>query len=879
MALTTSETKRRQVIREITEQICKGQLNPGMRLATIRDMSAHFGVSFSVIQKALYELSNAGFVECRGANGYYVIENIPHPKTTTVKEEKIYSKTDEKIRVFCLHHSDLVWRYPYSEYKKIRESQIKHQLKLAEKYKTFQFGFEQAEILRVYLEDHPEDKKKIELLYKEGRVELFGSFCIPDTNMVSGESLVRNFLAGREIYKSILGEYPVVGCLSDAFGMSVQLPQILSKCGYKYLIPGRAANAPENVNNWAPFQWCAPDGSSVITMRSIPEITHLGYTVNTPEIRSFDEQIVQSLSNQRLLEGNRIVRYMTEEGEFQESLFWAMDALNKTPGRLVSFGRCTDYFEEITGEEMPIVHGEFNPVFTGCYTSRITVKQMNRKAENNLFKAEFLDAVTDRGYDFTALWYDLFRIQFHDGICGCHTDLANQEIMEKLENICSETEQFFAAKTEKTFGVTNFCNESGPQLIVTDGVIPANVESQADSDGKVYFVADLPAYGTRNFKCADKKKLSKTKKCNAKFRTDFYEADFTEPYPVIRNLIGENVFSPDGFGEILCRLDNGTMWTENYLGVDITRTGMEERVVSIDEGPVFINVITEGRSLTGKSFAGNTGNYWPGFGSLKFRKEYIFPKHLDYFKLRITLEWVGNNTHIQVRLPLNLDVSNMMETYSAPFCSLIRKPYFEVKKSYLGSMKQLASQQDYMLAKGNWPALNWVNYSDLRKGLTVANTGTPGHQLVNGNILISLLRSGTGVCDGSMFPQDGSFCNGTHTFEFAICAHSPMDMEKGAALGQMLNLKPEITPSVKDEKSYLNWVGDNIQLSALYKIPDGYVVRMYELSGRKTDIVLNGALLDGRNIYETDMTCTDGVKYPDHTLTFQPFEIKTLIIK
>ena len=76
MSLTNSPTKRQQVVNEITEKIRRGILEPGARLATVRDMSAHFDVSLSVIQNAMRELMDNGFVECRGASGFYVRTNL-----------------------------------------------------------------------------------------------------------------------------------------------------------------------------------------------------------------------------------------------------------------------------------------------------------------------------------------------------------------------------------------------------------------------------------------------------------------------------------------------------------------------------------------------------------------------------------------------------------------------------------------------------------------------------------------------------------------------------------------------------------------------------------------------------------------------------------
>ena len=174
MSLTTSPTKRQQVINEITENIRRGILEPGTRLATVRDMSAHFDVSLSVIQNALRELTDNGFVECRGASGFYVRET----PAESPANKKIQKNTRERIFLSALHHSDLVWRYPYGEYEKIREEQLEYLLKLAGKYKQFHFCVEQAEILRVYLRKHPEDLKRFKALLKEGRFEYFGGLSI-----------------------------------------------------------------------------------------------------------------------------------------------------------------------------------------------------------------------------------------------------------------------------------------------------------------------------------------------------------------------------------------------------------------------------------------------------------------------------------------------------------------------------------------------------------------------------------------------------------------------------------------------------------------------------------------------------------------------------
>lgn len=878
MQLTTNETKRRQVVREIIKNIKNGTIQPGDRLATIRDMSTQFGVSFSVIQKALQELLIGGFIESLGSSGYYARKDQP---VEILSDNKKDSKSglknnEEKIYLSANHHSDLVWRYPYKEYKKIREEQLKHLLMLAKKYKHFHFAVEQAEILRVYLEDHPEDKDFIQKLFDEGRFEIFGGFCIPDLNLISGESIARNFLSGRKIYKELLGKTPEVACLADAFGMSVQLPQILGNCGFRYLLPGRMPNRPKEMKDHEPFQWCGPDGSIVITAAGVQDITHLGYNCNVPIIRDENEQLANAVNSLKYTEGNRLFHYMTEEGFIKEELFWIIDAVNKTPGRTVSFGRNEDFFDAVSQNDLPVFYGEFNPTFSGCYTTRITVKQEMRKAENNLFKADFFNAVANKKCDLEELWRELFRVQFHDGACGCHHDAPHIEIMEKLNKVNTESVKYFPSASNNDFSLTSFAKTSMKQLISTDNIVPEGVTAQLDSDGKTYFTAELPYLGSKNCKKSAVPPAQPVK-CDSKFKTNFFEVDFSGTFPIIRNLNGENVFGKNFFGEIIFRPDFGTMWTENLIGVNSGHNRQTEKLISVEEGPVFFKAITEGEVNYVQSGNGNIGNQWPYFESLKFTKEYLFPKDTEYFKLKVKLDWHGNNTKIAIRFPLDIEVNNSVATYEVPYGTIVRKPYFEVKNAFASTLKELTSVSDYVTAKGDWPALNWVNYSDFTKGLTVANNGTPGHQLVNGDIVVSLIRSGTSLRDGAMMPQKGAYDNGEREFEFFIMPCAQKDMANSCSLGQMLNRPVEITAPAVDEKSFLDFDAANIQLSAVYQDNGNLIVRLYETLGSETEVTLNGSILENTVIYEADMAGNiRGILEP--VMTFRPFEIKTLHI-
>jgi alpha-mannosidase len=89
----------------------------------------------------------------------------------------------------------------------------------------------------------------------------------PDTNMTSGESLVRQLIHGKRFFKEELGVDSVVLWLPDTFGYSAALPQILRGCGVKYLVTQKIFWS-YNEGDTFPyhyFTWQGADGSKIET--------------------------------------------------------------------------------------------------------------------------------------------------------------------------------------------------------------------------------------------------------------------------------------------------------------------------------------------------------------------------------------------------------------------------------------------------------------------------------------------------------------------------------------------------------------------------------------------------------------------------------------
>ncbi len=818
----------------------------------------------------------------------------------------------EKVFLITHRHSDLVWRRTKSGYDAVRERQILQQLDLAKKHPSFTFCYAQTEILRAFIEAHPEREAELKKLVREGRVELAGGLVsIPDTNMVTGESLLRNFLAGRRYCQKEFGVTPDIGWLMDCFGMCAQLPQILTKLGYKYLYPGRMPGFPDKERKKFEkgFKWEGLDGSAIPVAFETASVDSECHLFNLPVAYTKEERIQHFCELTQEQPGNVLAFCCSEEGLVDLPLFDILKKFNAKAKRKIVFAQPSDYFKTLDVDALPSLKGEFNPTFTGCYTTIISVKQLCRAAESLVNSAERLAAVCamSEGTAYPrdlldSLWNKLFLAQFHDSICGCHVDSVYYELVGEMQSVTRAVAVMAADLLgnvpDTPLLLFNPVGSAAKRLIAADlpaGTAPLDatgktIPVQMDN-GKTCFAAELPSLGFAALRTtAESATVPKTindprKLARHSIKTDAFDVEITKDnVAVTSKKTKRNVFAGKGFGEILYRCDEGTLWIERlespYRGLESSR----ERVTSVIEGDVFSKVTLEGEASQGGPSFGHNG-HWHGFVKLAWKKEFIFPKSLPYFKLRLTLDFKGENTKVSVAFPLNLDPSTADAIYETPFGCENRKPYFEVPSKLRTTMRELAPSV-LASSRGDWPALNWVDYSDDKAALAIANNGTPGHQLVGGRVLVSLLRSPTEKAS-AFFPGPAAHENRTNVYEFEFLPHEPGKLANAVALGQFMNNPPFIhlnavaaKRSQPSAKSFVAVDASNVVVSAFKKAEDGsgWIVRLYEAVGQKCRAKLE-VKLKSVKVYETDMAEKIISPAKLDALTFIPFEVKTFLVK
>lgn len=68
-----------QVADVLRDEIRRGDVGPGERLPSVRDLAARFEIASVTVQSALRVLRDEGFVSSRSTRGYFVRDELPAP--------------------------------------------------------------------------------------------------------------------------------------------------------------------------------------------------------------------------------------------------------------------------------------------------------------------------------------------------------------------------------------------------------------------------------------------------------------------------------------------------------------------------------------------------------------------------------------------------------------------------------------------------------------------------------------------------------------------------------------------------------------------------------------------------------------------------------
>jgi alpha-mannosidase len=155
------------------------------------------------------------------------------------------------------NHNDLGWLDTQKVTADYRSAElILPAMKIMKEHPEFRYSMESVIYLTEFLERHPEKRDEMAQLMREGKFVWGASYVQNLEGHVGPEKLVRQFYLGRRwLKKNFPGCDTVHYCKTDPPTMTLQMPQILSKAGIKYVLQGRFP--------WGFYNWESPDGSRI----------------------------------------------------------------------------------------------------------------------------------------------------------------------------------------------------------------------------------------------------------------------------------------------------------------------------------------------------------------------------------------------------------------------------------------------------------------------------------------------------------------------------------------------------------------------------------------------------------------------------------------
>ncbi len=255
-----------------------------------------------------------------------------------------------------------------------------------------------------------------------------GTYVEPDLNLSTEMALRRQIRHGQAYFQDRFGVRPRIGYHVDSFGQAAFLPDLLVAHGYTGYVFGRPDPSQVPIP-FAAFRWRGAGGAELPAFRIIP-----GYAYSEPDLR---EHILRAVAHADPRLGHTMCFYGVGDhggGPTRMQLDWILDNRTAIEGIELRLSTPQAFFDAIAGHHhiLPLVEGELQHCFPGCYSAMGDIKRAQRHGEHLLDQAEraitaFVADPDERSRHLTkidAAWNDLLFTAFHDIVTGTATPSA-----------------------------------------------------------------------------------------------------------------------------------------------------------------------------------------------------------------------------------------------------------------------------------------------------------------------------------------------------------------------------------------------------------------------------------------------------------------------
>lgn len=782
------------------------------------------------------------------------------------------AQEQEKPTVYMVAnaHFDTQWRWTaQASINEYVHNTLVQNFALLEKYPDYIFNFEGAIKYQWAKEYYPDLYEKLKEYVKQGRWHISGaSWDANDPNIPSIESNIRNIMLGQEFYRKEFGILSTDIMLPDCFGFGWQLPSVAAHCGltgfgtqklqwrtHPFYADG--SKVPFHFGTWKGL-----DGERVMAAMDGGEYSWSprGPITDLADFKRLVEKCPVHAAFRYFGTGDR-------GGSATPTGAWFVNEAVHNPGEAynVKFATSDEMFQKyLWDERLPEYDGELlmDVHATGCYTSKVEMKMVNRRNERMLGAAEGISSIVDwmggtsyPAYTIDEGWKRVLWHQFHDDLTGTSIPEAYLFSYNDEYITLNQSANIIKAGMESVASVMNTAVKGTP-VLVFNHVTAAN-------NGIASIEAELPE-GCRSFEVfgPDGRKIKSQIIAREGSKATVLFAG-NDPS------MGISVYElrPSRKAEVLNpALKAGGNSIENRI-YKLT-VNADGDICSIIDKRYGKELVRQGEAFGYVFFPNNVSVAWPAWEILKNVID-SEPEKVSN-EVRVSVEECGS-----LRAVLKVEKKHAGSTFVQRIIltdgacderiDIVNDVDWNSRKALLKASFPVAfdaPEATYDLGMGHISrgvntktayevyAQQWADMTatDDSYGVTIMNDGRYGWDKPDGHTLrLTLLHTpSTGIEWTEQQTQDF----GRHTFTYSIVGHKgALDPAAADIIADGLN-QPKIVYAEEKHPgklgrqfSMLSSTSRNLRVKAFKKAQDGdgYIVRVYELSGKGAEGSINFA--------------------------------------
>lgn len=808
-------------------------------------------------------------------------------------------------------HIDVAWLWRLLHTREKTARTFSTVLKLMEEYPEYTFVQSSPQLYKYIKEDYPEIYKKIKEKIKEGRWEVTGGMWVEaDCNLISGESLVRQFLHGQRFVKKEFGIDWNILWLPDVFGYSWALPQIIKKSGMNYFMTTKISWNQFNRPEYDTFKWRGIDGTEVLThFITTPEIYNDEdfYTYNgilNPESvkKSWDNYQQKNINDELLLAygwgdgGGGPTRKMIESGKKMQQI----------PGLpKVEFGSAEVYFERLDerlkdNKDLPVWDGElYLEYHRGTYSSQAEIKKNNRQAEIILHDTElfnsFAAAETELEYPAQTLkenWEILLKNQFHDILPGSSIKEVYEDSAEEFKKLFNDAEKELSRSLEK---IAAQIKGDGKKLVVFNS-LPWQRSDYIEFEGRKLIVDDIPASGYKAYNIVEsdeglKLEAEVTAQKEAEFKQRQIEYLISKSSEPVSN-------KPQKRNLLKVKADEDIL-ENRYYKIRLNDSG---QIVSIFDREFQREIIPENckanllQAFEDRPMRFNAWDIDIYYQEKEYQIDRLQEKKIKKLadRIEIDFKWkfldstisqkmvvYANQRRIDFKTEVDWQQEQILLKTAFPVDVRSTKASYEIQFGNVERNTHWNTSWDY--AQFETVGHKWVDLSERDYGVSLLNNCKYGYDVKDKTIRLTLLKSG-------VYP-DPEADQRKHSFTYSLYPHGGSWYQAGTVKeAYELNypLKTVVTENSSGEepqqKSFVEVKAESTILETVKKAEDSdhLVLRLYEYGNRREQVRVD-LKREIEEVIECNLIEEDiqEVAFEKNYFEFEikPYEIKSFKVK